>query len=194
MTTEEKQYVLWNYMVADTCLLSDSSDGVVQLIITPRTLARAYEEAEQELLTPEQAEASLIASVSAVYASRVLPSPQGLRALGSTHNYDVPYATGFLALTVLAAYHMRTDEEHSANAFYPRLAQMLGCRLGQTYPVRFDGDEYIALWAELDEWLRRHFRAPSGNAGLKQPQKVPRISSCARSVAGSGHQTLATVL
>ena len=63
MTTEE-EYELWNYMLAETCLLSDSSDGVVQLTITPQTLARAYEEAERRLLTPEEAEASFIAAVS----------------------------------------------------------------------------------------------------------------------------------
>lgn len=158
MTTEEETYVLWNYMVADAFLLSDSSDGVVQLTITPHTLAKAYEEADLGVLTPEEAEASLIASVSAVYASKVQPSPRGLLALHSSDTDDVPYATGFLALTVLAAFHMRTDDDHTAAAFYPRLAEMLGCRLIGTYPVKFDGDFYIALWAQLNQWLMRHFQ------------------------------------
>ena len=163
MTAEEEKYELWNYMVADTCLLSDSSDGVVQLTITPQTLAKAHEEAEHVILTPEEAETSLITSVSAIYAARVLPSSRGLLALRSAHTDDVPYATGFLALTVLAAFHMRTDDDHTAAAFYPRLAEMLGCRLMGTYPDRFNGDDYIALWSELNEWLMRHFERRLAN-------------------------------
>lgn len=157
MNSEEGKYELWNYMVADTFLLSDSPDGTVQLTITPQTLATAYEEAQLGLLTPEEAEASLIASVSAVYASRVQTSPHGLRALSSSHSEDIPYGTGFLALTVLAAFHMRTDDEHTAAAFYPRLAEMLGCSLMGTYPDSFNGGDYIALWAELNEWLMRKY-------------------------------------
>ena len=52
---------------------------------------------------------------------------------------------------------MRTDDDHTAAAFYPRLAEMLGCRLIGNYPVRFDGDDYIELWEELNEWLTQRF-------------------------------------
>ena len=145
-------------MVAYACLLSDSSDGVVQLTITPEALARACEEAELGLLTPEDAEARFITSVSAVYASRILRDGQSLLALRSPNEHDVPYSTGFLALTVLAAFHMHTDGDYTAAAYYPRLAEMLGCGLIGAYPAGFDRDDYVALWFLLNGWLKRHFR------------------------------------
>ena len=157
MTAEVRMYDLWNYMLAETCLLADSSDGVVQLTVTPEILSKAHEEAGEGIVTPREAEASLIASVSAVYDSKVLANREGLGALALSHSGDVPYAIAFLALTVLAAFHMRTDDDHIATAFYPRLADMLGCGLVGTYPAKFDGDQYIALWNGLDEWLIRNF-------------------------------------
>lgn len=155
--TDEQEYERWNRVVANACLLSDSSDGVVQLTITPDALARACEEAELGLLTPEEAEARFIASVSAVYSTRILRDGQGLLALRSPNEQDVPYATGFLALTVLAAFHMHTDGNFTAAAYYPRLAEMLGCGLIGAYPTGFDKDDYVALWYLLDGWLQRHF-------------------------------------
>ena len=156
--TKEQEYERWNRIVANACLLSDSSDGVVQLTITPETLARAYEEAGLGVLTPEEAEARFIASVSAVYASRILQGRQKLLtlALGSPNEHDVPYATGFLALTVLAAFHMHTDGDYTAAAYYPRLADMLGCGLVGAYPAGFDRDDYVVLWVLLNGWLERH--------------------------------------
>lgn len=150
-------YELWNQVVANTCLFADSPDGVVQLTITPHTLARACEQAELELFTPEEAEDCFVASVSAVYVSRILRRGQGLLALRSPTEQDIPYATGFLALSVLAAYHMHTDGDYTAAAFYPRLAQMLGCELHGSLPVGFDRDDYVVLWVLLGEWLRTHF-------------------------------------
>ena len=158
MTVEqERKYTLWNHILADAFLLSDTHDGVVQLTITPESLARAHEQAGERVLPPQDAEASLASAVSAVYASRVLSSRLGLRALSSRDPGDVPYATAFLALTVLATYRMRTDSERTAAAFYPRLADMLGCSLAGTYPAGFDGDDYIRLWAELNHWLDSNF-------------------------------------
>jgi len=121
MASDEERYVLWNYMLAEQCLLSDSCDGVVQLTITPRILARALDEANEGGHAPEDAEADFTAAVASVYTSKVLASPTKLRALRSSDPNDVPYATSFLALSVLAAFHMRTDDEHTGRAFYPSL-------------------------------------------------------------------------
>lgn len=156
MTCAEEAYVLWNYMLDEQFLTADTPDGVVQLPITPHTLAMAVRETRDQILTPEEAEESLAKAVSAVYASRVLRSPRKLLALTSTDRSDVPFAIGFLALSVLAAYHMERDDERSALAFYPRLATMLGCRLSGTYPDGFAGDAFLELWNELDHWLHTH--------------------------------------
>ena len=144
-------------MLADQCLLSNSFDGVVQLTITPQALSRVLEGAGGGGLSPDEAEADLTAAVAAVYTSKVLASPRKLRSLKSSDPKEVPYATSFLALSVLAAFHMRTDDEHSGRAFYPRLASMLGCELtGSSHPVGFEGGVFLELWEELDLWLTQH--------------------------------------
>ncbi|MDD9981583.1 MAG: hypothetical protein OXU81_09535 [Gammaproteobacteria bacterium] len=153
MTGDQDDYVLWNYMLDEHFLAADTHDGVVQLTITPHTLAKAVRETTGDVLEPEEAEQSLAKAVSSVYASRVRSSSWKLFALASADRTDVPFATGFLALSVLAAFHMHTDEERSARAFYPRLAEMLGCRLSGTYPEGFTGDGFAKLWHELDNWL-----------------------------------------
>ena len=154
--TKQEEYELWNRLLADACLFGDSFDGVVQLTITPHTLARACEGTELGPFTPEEAEAHFIASVSAVYASRILRVGRGLLSLCSSGKVDVPYETGFLALTVLSAFHMHTDGVYGAGAYYPRLAHMLGLRLVNGYPEGFDRDDYIVLWVLLDGWLQKH--------------------------------------
>ena len=170
VTPEEERYTLWNHMLASAFLLADTHDGIVQLAITPQSLARAHEEAGERILAPEGAAASLSSAVAAVYAARVLGSPLGLRDLKSRDPDDVPYATGFLALTVLAAYRMHTDEDRTAAAFYPRLAEMLGCRLVPTYPEGYDGNDCIALWEELDQWLVRNFARRLARPDMNTPR------------------------
>ncbi|WP_434425946.1 hypothetical protein [Nannocystis pusilla] len=92
-----------------------------------------------------------------MYKERVLSSSTRLRALKSNSS-DVPFGIGFLALSVLAAFHMRTDDERTGRAFYPRLAEMLGCGLaGRTYPVGFEGDAFLELWDELAAWSKAQF-------------------------------------
>lgn len=144
-------------MLAEHCLLADSCEGTVLLTVTPRTLVTALQEAGEAGCSPGEAEADLTAAVAAVYRERVLKSPQKLWALKSTSSSDVPFAIGFLALSVLAAFHMRTDDERTGRAFYPRLAEMLGCDLVRSQPAGFDGDAFLALWDELGTWLQEHY-------------------------------------
>ena len=159
MTVDEDAYVLWNYRLEDQFLLADSYDGAVQLAITPHTLARAIRATDGGEWSPERAEKSFTEAVATIYASAVLKSPEKLRALMSTDAEEIPFATSFLALSVLAAFHMHTDDDHSALAFYPRLAKMLGCGLAGSYPEGFTGEAFLELWAELDQWLDvRHGR------------------------------------
>ena len=159
MSVDEDAYVLWNYRLEDQFLIADSYDGAVQLGITPHTLSRAITATDGGEWPPDKAEKHFIEAVAAVYASRVLRSPAKLRALTSTDPDEVPFATGFLALSVLAAFHMHTDEDHSALAFYPRLSEMLGCERTGNHPAGFEGEAFLELWAELDRWLQvRHGR------------------------------------
>lgn len=155
--SSEDRYILWNYMLAEHCLLADSCEGSVLLTVAPRTLAAAVEEAGEGGRSPEDAEADFIAAVAGVYRNRVLASSKKLRAFKSTSSNDVPFGIGFLALSVLAAFHMRTDEEHTGRAFYPRLAEMLGCELARSYPFGFEGDAFLELWDELAAWLKANY-------------------------------------
>ncbi|MDC0682627.1 hypothetical protein [Sorangium atrum] len=155
--SSEGRYILWNYMLAEHCLLAHSCEGIVLLTVAPRTLAAALEEAGEGGRSPEEAEADFTAAVAGMYRHRVLSSAKKLRALKSTSPNDVPFGIGFLALSVLAAFHMRTDDEHTGRAFYPRLAEMLGCDLARSYPVGFEGDAFIDLWDELAAWLKVHY-------------------------------------
>jgi hypothetical protein len=156
MRTEDR-YILWNYMLAEHCLLADSCAGTVLLTVTPRTLAAALEAAGEEGRSPEEAEADFTAAVAGVYQNRVLGSTTRLRTLKSASPNDVPFGIGFLALSVLAAFHMRTDDERTGRAFYPRLAEMLACDLVRSYPVGFEGAAFLELWDELDAWLKTHY-------------------------------------
>lgn len=157
-------------MLAEHCLLADSCEGTVLLTVTPRTLTTALDEAGEAVLSPSEAEADFVACVAAVYSERVLKRPDRLRALKSTPAGDVPFCIGFLALSVLAAFHMRTDEERTGRAFYPRLAEMLGRDLVHSYPVGFEGAAFIELWEELGGWLKvnydRQLAAPAA-AGIR---------------------------
>ena len=72
---------LRNYMLDEQFLAADTPDGVVQLPITPQTLAMAVRETRDPVLTPQESEESLAKAVSIVYASRVLRTPRTLWAL-----------------------------------------------------------------------------------------------------------------
>ena len=159
MNPEQDAYILWNYRLEDQFLLADSYDGAVHLGVTPHTLARTIITTDGGKWSPAKAERNFIDAVATHYASTVLRSPEKLRSLTSTDAADVPLATSFLALSVLAAFHMHTDDDHSALAFYPRLANMLGCSLSANYPEAFEPEAFLELWAELDKWLEvRHGR------------------------------------
>jgi len=144
-------------MLAQTCLLSASNQGTVLLNVTPTILAAALVDAGESALSPSEAMDDFMRAVREVYWHRVIGDSRKLATLYSANNADVPFALGFLALSVLAAYDMHTDEERSANAYYPRLADLLGCQMDGSYPAGFDGFTYRALWGELAQWLKEHY-------------------------------------
>jgi hypothetical protein len=100
MNAPEQRYALWNYMLAEQCLLADSYEGTVLLTVTPGVLAAALEAAGEGTASGDEAEADFVAAVSGLYAARVLDSPLKLRALRSIDEADVPAGVGFLALSV----------------------------------------------------------------------------------------------
>lgn len=172
MVPTEERYDFWNYALVEHCLLADADEGVVQLTVTPGALARALETAGEPAASPAEAERDFSESVASVYRDRVLGGEEGLRSLKSKDPRDVPFCTGFLAVTVLAAFDMRSDADRTGRAYYPRLAKRLKCRLVRNnLPDGFEGDVYLELWDELNAWLHENYerQLPEPASGPARP-------------------------
>ncbi len=149
-----ERYVFWNYALTEQCLLTDTVQGQVLLTVTPRILAAALANAGEPPMTSDEAEADFTSAVAEAYKSAVLVvGADGLRALAGASGGDPPASVSYLAASVLAAYHMRTDDERTGRAYHPRFAELLGCGLAGTVPAGFDGDTFISLWLGLSHWL-----------------------------------------
>lgn len=173
-----KEYAVWNKAVVQHCLLADDAkDQEVYLTISPRVLAGALSEVVDVILAPEEAEARFGDAVSEMYRTRVLPHPRKLEVLRRCGGEGLPECAAFLALSVLAAYRMHTDEGAAANAYYKRLDELLLCGLSGGLPRGFDPDEFESLWLFLRTWLdREHGRQmamPGPDVGLRRYVALP---------------------
>jgi hypothetical protein len=186
-------YLRWNRGLAEHCLLEPSDrTGPAYLSITPGILAAALEAEGGELLSPEDAALDFVAAVSRAYQTQILSEPEGLWTLAALGADDVPHSVAFLALSVLAAYQMHSDEEAGSNAYYRRLASLLGCDLVGEQPRGFDPVDFDHLWDMLASWLegrtgrtlalpgpdpgpRRHIAYPLSHVPLRQVdiEKLP---------------------
>jgi len=86
-----------------------------------------------------------------------MSEPDGVWSLAGLGADDVPNAIAFLGLSVFAAYQMHSDEEAGPNAYYPRLASLLGCGRAGGYPQGFDPTAFEALWVHTNSWLEQQF-------------------------------------
>jgi hypothetical protein len=166
-------YLQWNRILVEHCLLAvPDRAGPTYLSGTPTILAAALEAEQGELLSPEDAAADFTAAVSLAYSTVVLSEPERLWALAQLGPDGVPLSVGFLTLSVLAAYQMHSDEESGPNAYYPRLASLLGCELVAGHPREFDPVDFGNLWDLLSSWLERNYdqtlALPGPDAGLRR--------------------------
>lgn len=166
-------YLQWNRILVEHCLLAvPDRAGPTYLSGTPTILAAALEAEQGELLSPEDAAADFTAAVSLAYSTVVLREPERLWALAQLGPDGVPLSVGFLTLSVLAAYQMHSDEESGPNAYYPRLASLLGCELVAGHPRGFDPVDFENLWDLLSSWLERNYdqalALPGPDAGLRR--------------------------
>lgn len=146
-------YRNWNKAVAEHLLIKRPAGGDAYLAITPRILARALGEVMGTVLDAEQAEEKFPEAVAEFYRSRVLGQRGRLRVLRRNGDDGLPECIAFLALTVLAAYRMRSDEEATGLAYYVRLGKLLRCDLAGPYPTGFDPLVFESLWYFLRDWL-----------------------------------------
>lgn len=148
-------YRYWNRAIAEYLLLNDAGNRDVYLTVTPRILAAASASQRNRLLTPEEAEADFIAAVSQMYLVNIASHRGGLRRLRTLSADNIPNSVAFLAISVLAAYQMRSDEEAAGNAYYLRLANLLRSNLSAVYPDGFDPADFESLWLFVKFWLQK---------------------------------------
>lgn len=177
ITAVDREYSRWNTAIVEQLLLSNLSSEYAYLCINPRVLARVFEDAGLGLLSPEDAQQHFSAAIANVYKKRVLGHPDGLRVLRRCSSNDPPDCTAFLAGSVLAAYRMQSDEEASGNAYYRRLADLLGCETQGVHPIGFNPTTFESLWTFLHNWLRdvhgRRLALPRSEVGLRRFVALP---------------------
>ncbi len=173
----DREYARWNRLIVEQLLLTTPSSEEAYLCVNPRILARVSEESGFGFLTPEQAEQQFSTAVANVYQRRVLGHSARLRVLRRCSGGGPPDCTAFLAGSVLAAFHMQSDEEASGNAYYKRLADLLACGRQGVYPVGFDPAVFESLWMFLGNWLHevhgRRLAMPRGDVGFRRFVALP---------------------
>jgi hypothetical protein len=173
----DQEYARWNRVIVEQLLLVRASTENVYLCVNPRILAKTYGEAGFDLLTPDQAEQRFSTATAQIYRKRVLKHRDRLHVLRRCGDGGFPDCAGFLAASVLAAYRMQFDEEVSGNAYYKRLADLLGCGTQGVHPVGFDPAVFESLWMFLHNWLRevhgRRLAMPRGDVGFRRFVALP---------------------
>ncbi|MBI4426003.1 MAG: hypothetical protein HY567_00320 [Candidatus Kerfeldbacteria bacterium] len=171
------EYARWNNAVVEHLLLARPPSDEAYLCINPRILARVFEEAGFGSLIPEEAERQFSTAVARVYRGRLLGHSGRLRVLRRCSGGAPPDCVAFLAASVLAAFRMQSDEELSGNAYYRRLADLLGCETQGVHPVGFDPVVFESLWVFLCNWLRevhkRRLAMPKGDVGFRRFVALP---------------------
>jgi hypothetical protein len=170
-------YRAWNRAIAEHLLLKGTAGSDLYLTITPRILARAMEGMQGAALNAEEAEDHFTRVVAELYRDRVLTNRARLRVLRRGGDDGLPECIGFLALTVLAAYRMRGDEEATGLAYYLRVEELLHCGMSGPYPVGFDPVVFESLWFFLRDWLAqrggRQLAMPVAEAGSRRFVGLP---------------------
>ena len=164
LSAVKQEYARWNKVIVEELLLARSSEESVYLCVNPRILAKIYEEAGFDMLTPDQAKRRFSAATAQMYQKRVLKHKSSLRILRRYGDDGSPDCVAFLAASVLAAYHMQTDIEVSSNAYYRRLADLLECEIKRVYPVGFKPAIFESLWTFLHDWLHKKHEKKIGTA------------------------------
>lgn len=173
-----REYLLWNKAIVLHCLqMYGSENENIYLTITPAILAGALAQVNGIVLTPEEALTSFEDAVSTMYSNYVLPHAKKLQVLRRCGDDELPECAAFLALSVLAAYKMRTEDGIAASAYYRRLEELLRCGMSGSLPRGFDGDDFEGLWIFFHAWCvrthSRHIAMPSTDGGLRRFVALP---------------------
>lgn len=162
-------YLWWNRILLGR-FMSVAASGDILLATTPRALAAALFDGEDERVSPAEAEKRFANAVAAAYKVGVMGSPARLKVFRRLDCSDgIPICAAFLALSVLAAHKMHMDETTWSSDYYSRLVELLGVEEGANgQPVGFRTDDFESLWLFLADWISRKTGCslvlPPGNA------------------------------
>jgi hypothetical protein len=145
-------YLEWNQWIVKHILASARRDQSIYLSITPTVLSGIASSESDSSPSAQDAEVQFALNAKEVQAS--IAAQEGrLRILRSFDEEGLPLCAAYLAMSVLAAYRMQSDEEVSGGAYYYRLADLLGCDMVGGYPYSFDPTVFESLWLFLQTWL-----------------------------------------
>jgi hypothetical protein len=161
-------YLWWNRALLER-FISVAASGDILLATTPRALAAALFDGEDERVSPAEAEKRFADAVAAAYKVGVVGSIARLKVFRRVCSDGIPICVAFLALSVLAAHKMHMDETTWSSDYYSRLAELLGAGEGANgQPIGFRTDEFESLWLFLADWISkktgRSLALPPGNA------------------------------
>lgn len=151
----------------------DTNDlGTVHLAVSPAVFSAIAMDAgiTVEGVTPA---GDFAETVAGVYR-RLLQRGLGLDDMLACDISGIPLALPFVALTVLAAYEMRSDGSVGAPAYYARLAELLGYSTSARVLPGLTREGFESAWLFVDEWSRRRFGKPVALAS-SQFTSVPYI-------------------
>jgi hypothetical protein len=149
-------YLYWNRILLER-FVTVAAGGQILLATSPRALAAALFDDKDERVLAADAQQQFARAVALAYRIGVVGSRARLRFF---RRHDcaarIPACVGFLALSVLAAHKMHTDETTWGSDYYARLSGLLGVeRAGNGLPVDFRGDEFESLWLFMADWISK---------------------------------------
>lgn len=167
-------YRAWNTIIAKRLLLEGRESDTSFLTITPGVLKSLARDMGG---TGDGSEESFQSIIAEAYRRRVFNHRGRLRVLRRCGEDGIPECIGFLALSVLAAYYMHSDDEAAGHAYYIRLADLLGVEQAAAYPIGFDPDVFESLWRFTGSWLQsrsgRTLALPGDDVGFRRIIAIP---------------------
>ena len=149
-------YLYWNRILLER-FVTVAAGGQILLATSPRALAAALFDDKDERVLAADAQRQFAEAVASSYRIGVVGSRARLRFFRRQAEVGgIPICVGFLALSVLAAHKMHTDETTWGSDYYTRLSELLGVERGANgLPVDFRGDEFESLWLFLADWISK---------------------------------------